>query len=126
MTRPLDAFIGQVEREFGGTIACVGDQKNRLAGLLFEVASDLVDGFGERTPAAQSIARVASSKIKPAIIHQQSDEERAHHQAENDRDSGPILGGDARRGTLAPIGNRKNAEAEESETVPVRRGGLVQ
>ena len=58
MPRTFDATVRHIKRELRGAIAFVGDEEDRLAGLLFEIAPDLADRLGQDSPAAQPIARV--------------------------------------------------------------------
>src|SRR4029077_6714980 len=83
VTRTFDAAVGQIKRKLRSTIAFVGDEEDRLAGLLFEIAPDLADRLGQGSPAAQPIARVAPPPADPDGIHHQTDERRAHDQGEH-------------------------------------------
>ena len=62
VTRTFDAAVWQIKRQLRSTIAFVGDEENRLAGLLFGIAPDLAYGLGQCSPAAQAIARVAPNR----------------------------------------------------------------
>src|SRR6478752_4335154 len=78
VTRTFDAPVGQIKGKLRSTIAFVGDEEDRLAGLLFEITSDLAYRLGQGSPAAQAIARVAPAPPDPEGLHHQTDERRAH------------------------------------------------
>src|SRR4030095_5112327 len=74
VTRTFHAAVWQIKRQLRSTIAFVGDEENRLAGLLFKIVPDLAYGLGQGSPAAQAIARIVPAPPDPVGVHHQTDE----------------------------------------------------
>src|SRR5262249_33562920 len=67
MSGSLDPLIGQIKGQLRSAIALVGNQENFGPELPLEVNAQLIDRFGEGSPAANSIRGIAVATPNPNV-----------------------------------------------------------
>ncbi len=106
-------------------MAFVGNQKQFLTQLCFEVVANSVHFGGHRFPAAEPIAGITSPKPETGAAQQVGVEcKKAHDESEKNGGSSEDFYA-ARLDPFAPIMDREQSEAEERHGVPVRRRHVV-
>src|SRR5947207_2512827 len=63
MPRTLWPFVAEIKRNFRRAVACIGDEKQFLSQLRFEIRAHFFDRSGRAFPAAHPVAWIASLQL---------------------------------------------------------------